>query len=98
MKLVTEPLETIVKSIDGVEARLFADTGRWRHGHGALSRWHQFRCGDPARARKDPREHGRIPVGVPEPLIVGRGIDDVAIVVLTLSPKPEPPHTGPPTG
>ena len=31
----------------------------------------------------------RIPVGIPEPLIVGRGIDDVAIVVLTLSPKPE---------
>ena len=30
-----------------------------------------------------------IPVGIPEPLIVGRGIDDVAIVVLTLSPKPE---------
>ena len=31
----------------------------------------------------------RIPVGIPEPLIVGRGINDVAIVVLTLSPKPE---------
>src|SRR5690606_34762348 len=28
----------------------------------------------------------RIPVGVPEPLIVGRGIDDVAIVVVTLRP------------
>ena len=28
----------------------------------------------------------RIPVGVPEPLIVGRGIDDVAILALTLSP------------
>ena len=31
----------------------------------------------------------RIPVGIPEPLIVGRGINDVAVVVLTLSPKPE---------
>ena len=31
----------------------------------------------------------RIPKGIPEPLIVGRGIDDVAIVVLTLTPKPE---------
>jgi multidrug efflux pump subunit AcrB len=30
-----------------------------------------------------------IPVGIPEPLIVGRGIDDVAITVLTLTPKPE---------
>jgi multidrug efflux pump subunit AcrB len=28
----------------------------------------------------------RIPVGVPEPLIVGRSIDDVAILALTLSP------------
>ena len=31
----------------------------------------------------------RIPTGIPEPLIVGRGIDDVAIVVLTLTPRPE---------
>ena len=31
----------------------------------------------------------RIPVGIPEPLIVGRGINDVAVIVLTLSPKPE---------
>ena len=32
---------------------------------------------------------GRIPVGIPEPLVIGRGIDDVAITVITLSPKPE---------
>ena len=31
----------------------------------------------------------RLPVGIPEPLIVGRGINDVAVVVLTLSPKPD---------
>jgi multidrug efflux pump subunit AcrB len=30
----------------------------------------------------------RIPYGIPEPLIIGRGIDDVAIVTLTLTPKP----------
>ena len=30
-----------------------------------------------------------MPLGIPEPLIVGRGINDVAIVTLTLSPKPE---------
>ena len=30
-----------------------------------------------------------IPVGIPEPLIIGRGIDDVAITVLTLSPEPD---------
>jgi multidrug efflux pump subunit AcrB len=31
----------------------------------------------------------RIPIGISEPLIVGRGINDVAVTVLTLSPKPE---------
>ena len=31
----------------------------------------------------------RIPVGIPDPLIVSRGINDVAVVVLTLSPRPE---------
>jgi len=30
-----------------------------------------------------------LPKGIPEPLIVGRGINDVAIVALTLSPKPD---------
>ena len=30
-----------------------------------------------------------IPIGIPDPLIVGRGINDVAAVVLTLSPTPE---------
>ncbi len=33
--------------------------------------------------------YDRIPTGIPEPLIVGRGINDVAITTLTLSPKPE---------
>ena len=41
-----------------------------------------LRVHDKVRANMD-----RIPVGVPEPLIVGRGIDDVAILALTLSPK-----------
>src|SRR5690606_25482293 len=31
----------------------------------------------------------RMPIGIPEPLIVGRGINDVAIVVATLTPSPE---------
>jgi hypothetical protein len=35
--------------------------------------------------RSAPTWH-RIPVGIPEPLVVGRGINDVAIVALTLSP------------
>ncbi len=89
VKLVTEPLETIVKSINGVEhvySRTYDDqvvvTVRFLVGtstDAAILRVH-----DKVRANLD-----RIPTGVPEPLIVGRGIDDVAIVVLTLAPKPE---------
>ena len=89
VKLVTEPLETIVKSIDGVEhvySRTKDDgtvvTARFQVGtssDAAILRVHEK-----IRANMD-----RIPVGIPEPLIVGRGIDDVAIVALTLSPKPE---------
>src|SRR5690606_5357221 len=30
----------------------------------------------------------RIPLGIPEPLIVGRGINDVAVAVVTLRPEP----------
>ena len=41
-----------------------------------------LRVHDKIRANMD-----RIPVGIPEPLIVGRGIDDVAIVSLTLAPQ-----------
>ena len=86
VKLITEPLETIVKGIDGVEhvysqsrddqvmvtARFLVGTS----SDAAVLRVH-----DKVRANMD-----RIPVGVPEPLIVGRGIDDVAILSLTLSP------------
>jgi multidrug efflux pump subunit AcrB len=88
VKLVTEPLETIVKSIDGVEHvySQSADnrvvvTARFIVGtetDAAILRVH-----DKVRANID-----RIPVGIPEPLIVGRGIDDVAIVSLTLTPSP----------
>ncbi len=89
VRLVTEPLETIVKSINGVEhvySQTVDDrvvvTARFLVGteaDNAILRVH-----DKVRANMD-----RIPVGIPEPLIVGRGIDDVAIVVATLSPKPE---------
>ena len=88
VKLVTEPLETIVKAINGVEhvysntaddrvvvtARFFVGTPQ----DDAILRVHEK-----VRANYD-----RIPLGIPEPLIVGRGIDDVAIVTLTLVPKP----------
>ena len=88
VKLVTEPLETIVKGIDGVEhvySRTADDqamvTARFKVGtpsDAAILRVHEK-----VRANID-----RIPLGIPEPLIVGRGIDDVAILSLTLSPAP----------
>jgi multidrug efflux pump subunit AcrB len=88
VKLVTEPLETIVKAINGVEhvysntvddrvvvtARFFVGTS----ADDSILRVHEK-----IRANYD-----RIPTGIPEPLIVARGIDDVAIVTLTLAPKP----------
>jgi multidrug efflux pump subunit AcrB len=87
VELVSKPLEAIVKSIDGVEhvysqtvddraavtARFFVGTDT----DDAILRVHEK-----IRANLD-----RIPLGIPEPLIVGRGINDVPIVVLTLSPK-----------
>jgi multidrug efflux pump subunit AcrB len=89
VKLVTEPLETIVKGIDGVE-HVYSQTqddgvlvtARFLVGTSADAA--VLRVHDKVRANMD-----RIPVGVPEPSIVGRGIDDVAIVSLTLSPRPE---------
>ncbi|MBD9373648.1 efflux RND transporter permease subunit [Rhizobium sp. ARZ01] len=89
VKLITEPLEAIVKGIDGVEhvySQTHDDsvlvTARFLVGTSADAA--VLRVHDKVRANMD-----RIPVGVPEPHIVGRGIDDVAIVSLTLSPKPE---------
>ena len=84
VKLVTRPLENIVKGINGVEhvysqtqddqvvvtARFLVGTDE----DAAVLRVHEK-----IRAELD-----RIPKGIPEPLIVGRGVNDVAIVVLTL--------------
>ncbi len=89
VKLVTEPLEVIVKGIDGVE-HVYSQTGddsvlvtaRFLVGTSADAA--VLRVHDKIRANMD-----RIPVGIPEPQIVGRGIDDVAIVSLTLTPTPE---------
>jgi multidrug efflux pump subunit AcrB len=89
VELVTKPLEAIIKGIDGVEhvySQTVDDrvmvTARFLVGtkaDDAILRVHEK-----IRANFD-----RIPVGIPEPLIVGRGINDVAVVVLTLSPKPD---------
>jgi multidrug efflux pump subunit AcrB len=88
VKLVTEPLETIVKGINGVE-HVYSQTRddsvmvTARFLVGTPSDSAILRVHEKIRANLD-----RIPAGIPEPLIVGRGIDDVAIVVLTLTPKP----------
>ena len=88
-RLVTEPLETIVKAINGVEhvySQTYDDrvlvTARFLVGTKADEAI--LRVHEKVRANMD-----RIPMGVPEPLIVGRGIDDVAILALTIAPKPE---------
>jgi multidrug efflux pump subunit AcrB len=86
-ELVTKPLEEIVKGINGVE-HVYSQTqddrvmvtARFLTGtkeDDAVLRVHEkLRAND-----------SRIPLGIPEPLIVKRGINDVAIVVLTLSPE-----------
>ncbi len=89
VKLVTEPLETIVKSIPGVE-HVYSQTRddavmvTARFEVGTSSDAAILRVHEKVRANMD-----RIPKGIPEPLIVGRGIDDVAIMVATLAPKPD---------
>ncbi len=87
-ELVTKPLETIVKAIPGVE-HVYSETeddratvtARFVVGTGEDDA--VLRVNDKVRANLD-----RIPIGIPQPLIVGHGINDVATVVLTLSPKP----------
>src|SRR3990167_7713861 len=88
IELITKPLEDIVKAINGVEhvysftqddavlvtARFFVGTSE----DAALLRIHE-------KIRANIVD---LPKGIPEPLIVGRGINDVAIVALTLEPKP----------
>ncbi|PCH75014.1 MAG: multidrug transporter AcrB [Rhodobacteraceae bacterium] len=88
VKLVVEPLETLMKSINDVD-HVYSQTrdngamvtARFLVGTSADSA--VLRVRDKVLANLD-----RIPVGIPEPLIIGRGIDDVAIVALTLSPRP----------
>ena len=88
VELVGKPLETIVKSVAGVEhVYTFADdnqvmvTARFKVGtdpDAATVRIHE----------KISANLDRIPAGIPEPLVQTRGINDVPSLVLTLSPKP----------
>ena len=89
VELVTRPLEDIIKGIDGVE-HVYSQTGddlvvvtaRFLVGtdqDSAITRVHE----------KIRAHIGELPKGIPEPLIIGRGINDVAIVDLTLSARPD---------
>jgi len=87
VKLVTEPMETIVKGINDVDHvysqsrdDMVMVTARFLVGTPEDSA--MLRVHDQVRGNMD-----RIPFGITEPLIVGRGIDDVAIVTLTLSAR-----------
>ncbi len=89
IELITKPLEAIIKSIDDVE-HIYSQT----EDDGVLVTA-RFKVGtDPDDAivrvhEKIRANYDRIPAGIPEPLIVARGINDVPIVVVTLTPKPE---------
>src|SRR5512142_1751526 len=88
-ELVTKPLEEIVKGINGVE-HVYSQTQDDRVM--VTARFLTGTSEDDAILRVHAKlraNYDRIPLGIPEPLIVGRGINDVAIEVLTLSPKPE---------
>ncbi|WP_047462744.1 efflux RND transporter permease subunit [Rhizobium rhizogenes] len=86
-KLITEPLETIVKGINGVE-HVYSQTNddqvlvTARFVVGTPADTSLLRVHEKVQANID-----KIPVGIPAPLIVGRSIDDVAILSLTLTPK-----------
>lgn len=88
-ELVTKPLEEIVKAIPGVE-HVYSQTVDDRVV--VTARFLTGTKEDDAIVRVQAKvraNYDRLPLGIPEPLMVGRGINDVAVEVLTLSPKPE---------
>ena len=92
VELVTRPLEDIVKGIDGVE-HVYSQTQ-----DDSVLVTARFLVGtdqDTAVLRVHEKIRANIiglPKGIPEPVIIGRGINDVAIVDLTLSA--DPAHAG----
>lgn len=87
VKLVTEPLETIIKGINDVE-HVYSQTSDDQVM--VTARFVTGTSGDSAVLRVHDKIRANIssiPVGIPEPLVVGRTIDDVAIVALTLTPS-----------
>lgn len=88
VELVTKPFEDILKGIDNVE-----HTYSTTRDDGVV-----FTIRFDARFDKDiavarvndaiDANRWRMPPNIQEPVVMGRGIDDVAVVVLTLAPKP----------
>jgi len=88
VELVAKPLETIVKSVDGVE---HVYTQAQDNGVMVTARFLVGSNPEDAAIRineKIEANKGRIPVGILPPQVTVRGINDVPIVVLTLTPKP----------
>ena len=88
VQLVGIPLERIVKSVDGVEHvyTQAEDDGVMvtaRFVVGSDSDDAAIRIEEKLRANWD-----RKPVGIPDPKVTVRGINDLPIIVLTLSPRP----------
>ncbi|TAN59312.1 MAG: efflux RND transporter permease subunit [Rhodospirillales bacterium] len=86
-ELVTKPLEDIVKGTDGVD-HVYSQTQDDRVV--VTARFNVGTDEDVAtlRIHEQIRAHmAEIPIGIPEPLIIGRGINHVAVLVLTLTPK-----------
>lgn len=91
IELVGKPLETIVKSADGVE---HVYTQAEDNGVMVTARFLVGSNPENAATRineKIAANIDRIPVGIPPPQVTVRGINDVPIVVLTLSPRPGAP-------
>lgn len=86
-ELVTKPLEEVVKGINGVE-HVYSQTQDDRVM--VTARFLTGTKEDDAVLRVHEKlraNYNTIPVGIPEPIIIKRGINDVAVVVMTLSPE-----------
>jgi len=91
VELVAKPLETIVKSVNGVE---HVYTQAENNGVLVTARFLVGSNPEDAAIRINERLNAnidRIPVGIPAPKVTVRGINDVPIVVLTLTPKANAP-------
>ena len=89
LETVTRPLEDIVAGIDGVD-HVYSRT---RPGSVVVTARFEIGTNSDAAVLRVIERIGangtRRPAGIPEPTIVGRGIEDVAIVTFTLAPSPQ---------